>query len=72
MIPVHHRRHRRDFLPGHPQIHRGVAHLNHAVPDVDAIIAALVAEVHHGDHVVFMSNGGFEAAPRRFLAALSS
>jgi len=42
------------------------------VPDVDAMIAALVAEVHHGDHVVFMSNGGFEDAPRRFLAALNS
>jgi len=24
-----------------------------------------------GDHVVFMSNGGFEGAPRRALAALS-
>ena len=23
-----------------------------------------------GDHVVFMSNGGFDGAPRRFLAQL--
>jgi UDP-N-acetylmuramate: L-alanyl-gamma-D-glutamyl-meso-diaminopimelate ligase len=26
--------------------------------------------VRAGDHVVFMSNGGFDGAPRRFLAAL--
>jgi len=25
-----------------------------------------------GDHVVFMSNGGFDNAPRRFLASLSA
>jgi len=37
---------------------------------VDALIAELKALVHEGDHVVFMSNGGFEGAPRRFLAAL--
>ena len=42
----------------------------HAVADVDALIAALRALVRPGDHVVFMSNGGFDAAPRRFLAAL--
>jgi UDP-N-acetylmuramate: L-alanyl-gamma-D-glutamyl-meso-diaminopimelate ligase len=41
------------------------------VPDVDAMIAKLVADVRDGDHVVFMSNGGFEDAPRRFLAALN-
>ncbi|MDQ2702709.1 MAG: UDP-N-acetylmuramate:L-alanyl-gamma-D-glutamyl-meso-diaminopimelate ligase [Pseudomonadota bacterium] len=41
-----------------------------AVADVDALIAALRALVRPGDHVVFMSNGGFDAAPRRFLAAL--
>ena len=41
-----------------------------AVPDVDALIAALQALVRDGDHVVFMSNGGFDGAPRRFLAAL--
>ena len=41
-------------------------------PTVDALIAALDGEVRPGDHVVFMSNGGFEGAPRRFLAALQS
>lgn len=40
------------------------------VPDVDAMIACLVAQAMDGDHVVFMSNGGFEDAPRRFLNAL--
>jgi UDP-N-acetylmuramate: L-alanyl-gamma-D-glutamyl-meso-diaminopimelate ligase len=42
------------------------------VPDVDALIAALKTQVRPGDHVVFMSNGGFDGAPRRFLAALSA
>ena len=40
------------------------------VPDADALIAALADTVRDGDHVVFMSNGGFDGAPRRFLAAL--
>ncbi|MGN6313012.1 MAG: UDP-N-acetylmuramate:L-alanyl-gamma-D-glutamyl-meso-diaminopimelate ligase [Rhodanobacteraceae bacterium] len=39
-------------------------------PNVDALIAALREQVRAGDHVVFMSNGGFENAPRRFLDAL--
>ena len=39
-------------------------------PDVDALIALLREVVRDGDHVVFMSNGGFDGAPRRFLAAL--
>ena len=41
-----------------------------AVPDVDALLAALGDATRAGDHVVFMSNGGFDGAPRRFLAAL--
>ncbi|WP_460713813.1 Mur ligase family protein [Lysobacter terrae] len=41
-----------------------------AVPDADHLIAALRERVRSGDHVVFMSNGGFDGAPRRFLAAL--
>ncbi|MGY1530277.1 UDP-N-acetylmuramate:L-alanyl-gamma-D-glutamyl-meso-diaminopimelate ligase [Luteimonas sp. A649] len=41
-----------------------------AVPDVDALLAALQAGARAGDHVVFMSNGGFDGAPRRFLALL--
>ena len=36
----------------------------------DALIAELRGIVKPGDHVVFMSNGGFDGAPRRFLAAL--
>ena len=39
-------------------------------PSVDALIAALRERARDGDHVVFMSNGGFENAPRRFLDAL--
>jgi len=37
---------------------------------VDALLTELSAEVHAGDHVVFMSNGGFEGAPRRFADML--
>ncbi|MGV8923743.1 MAG: UDP-N-acetylmuramate:L-alanyl-gamma-D-glutamyl-meso-diaminopimelate ligase [Thermomonas sp.] len=42
----------------------------HAVADVDALITTLHGLALAGDHVVFMSNGGFDGAPRRFLAAL--
>jgi UDP-N-acetylmuramate: L-alanyl-gamma-D-glutamyl-meso-diaminopimelate ligase len=41
-------------------------------PSVEAMIAVLRERVRAGDHVVFMSNGGFEAAPRRFVEALRS
>lgn len=41
-------------------------------PDADALIAALLELAREGDHVVFMSNGGFDGAPRRFLAALAA
>jgi UDP-N-acetylmuramate: L-alanyl-gamma-D-glutamyl-meso-diaminopimelate ligase len=41
-------------------------------PDADALIAALLERARAGDHVVFMSNGGFDGAPRRFLAALQA
>ena len=41
-----------------------------AAADSDALIAALGELVRAGDHVVFMSNGGFDGAPRRFLAVL--
>jgi len=37
---------------------------------VDELIAAMASEARAGDHVVFMSNGGFENAPRRFLDTL--
>jgi len=39
-------------------------------PDVDTLIGLLVQTARAGDHVVFMSNGGFEGAPRRFADAL--
>ena len=41
-----------------------------AVADADTLLAALGATAREGDHVVFMSNGGFDGAPRRFLRAL--
>lgn len=44
----------------------------HAAADVDALLASLRALARAGDHVVFMSNGGFDDAPRRFLAALQA
>ncbi|HZX69905.1 MAG TPA: UDP-N-acetylmuramate:L-alanyl-gamma-D-glutamyl-meso-diaminopimelate ligase, partial [Rhodanobacter sp.] len=40
------------------------------VPTVDALITILRAQVQPGDQVIFMSNGGFEAAPRRFVESL--
>ncbi len=43
-----------------------------AVADTDALLARLGGAVRDGDHVVFMSNGGFDAAPRRFLQALQA
>jgi UDP-N-acetylmuramate: L-alanyl-gamma-D-glutamyl-meso-diaminopimelate ligase len=41
-----------------------------AAGSVAELIAELQRQARPGDHVVFMSNGGFENAPRRFLAAL--
>ena len=41
-----------------------------AVPTVEALIDALCASAQPGDQVIFMSNGGFEAAPRRFVQRL--
>ncbi|MBW8811633.1 MAG: UDP-N-acetylmuramate:L-alanyl-gamma-D-glutamyl-meso-diaminopimelate ligase, partial [Lysobacter sp.] len=40
------------------------------VADADGLIAALRERVRAGDHVVFMSNGGFDGAPRRFFAEI--
>ncbi|WP_374603151.1 UDP-N-acetylmuramate:L-alanyl-gamma-D-glutamyl-meso-diaminopimelate ligase [Arenimonas sp.] len=40
------------------------------VADVEGLLAALGKRCRAGDHVVFMSNGGFDGAPRRFLAQL--
>jgi len=41
-------------------------------PDTDALLDALQAQVRPGDHVVFMSNGGFDGAPRRFAALIGA
>jgi UDP-N-acetylmuramate: L-alanyl-gamma-D-glutamyl-meso-diaminopimelate ligase len=43
----------------------------HVVADADALVATLHGLVRSGDHVVFMSNGGFDGAPRRFFATLA-
>ncbi|MDO5610162.1 MAG: UDP-N-acetylmuramate:L-alanyl-gamma-D-glutamyl-meso-diaminopimelate ligase [Pseudomonadota bacterium] len=43
-----------------------------AVADADALLAELGRRVAAGDHVVFMSNGGFDGAPRRFVAQLQA
>jgi len=43
-----------------------------AAASVDELIASVRAQARAGDHVVFMSNGGFENAPRRFAAALGA
>ncbi len=40
------------------------------IPDVDRIVATLVAERKDGDHVVLMSNGGFGGIHGRLLDAL--
>ena len=37
-----------------------------AVASVDALLDALQQLSRVGDHVVFMSNGGFEGAPKRW------
>lgn len=39
---------------------------------VDMLVADLCAQARAGDHVVFMSNGSFEDAPRRFVALLDA
>jgi UDP-N-acetylmuramate: L-alanyl-gamma-D-glutamyl-meso-diaminopimelate ligase len=39
-------------------------------PNVPALIDDLRRQARAGDHVVFMSNGGFDDAPRRFLTSL--
>jgi UDP-N-acetylmuramate: L-alanyl-gamma-D-glutamyl-meso-diaminopimelate ligase len=44
------------------------SHLLHQ--SIESIIAALVADAQQGDHVVIMSNGGFEGIHQRLLKAL--
>src|SRR5690606_6749283 len=43
-----------------------------AVADTGALLVRLGEITGDGDHVVFMSNGGFDGAPRRFLAQLQA
>ena len=49
---------------------RGLDGRGHTAASVAELVTALREQARAGDHVVFMSNGGFEDAPRRFLAAL--
>jgi UDP-N-acetylmuramate: L-alanyl-gamma-D-glutamyl-meso-diaminopimelate ligase len=44
----------------------------HKVSSVNDLIATLKTIAQPGDHIVFMSNGGFEDAPRRCLQALQN
>ncbi|HEX7324601.1 MAG TPA: UDP-N-acetylmuramate:L-alanyl-gamma-D-glutamyl-meso-diaminopimelate ligase [Rhodanobacteraceae bacterium] len=48
----------------------GLAGRGAIAASVAELVAALAADARAGDHVVFMSNGGFENAPRRFLEVL--
>ena len=41
-----------------------------SMTDTDSMIAWLLANAKHGDHIVIMSNGGFEGLHQRLLAAL--
>jgi UDP-N-acetylmuramate: L-alanyl-gamma-D-glutamyl-meso-diaminopimelate ligase len=52
------------------QVIAALAGRGSAVPSVDALLESLIRQVRSGDQVVFMSNGGFEAAPRRFVEHL--
>ena len=40
------------------------------VTRTDDMLEQMLETARPGDHVVFMSNGGFEAAPARFFAGL--
>jgi UDP-N-acetylmuramate: L-alanyl-gamma-D-glutamyl-meso-diaminopimelate ligase len=42
------------------------------VTQVDDMLQQLRSSLSPGDHVVFMSNGGFEAAPRRLAESLAA
>ena len=41
-------------------------------PNVDAVIQQLLEDCHSGDHIVIMSNGGFESIHQRLITALQS
>jgi UDP-N-acetylmuramate: L-alanyl-gamma-D-glutamyl-meso-diaminopimelate ligase len=52
------------------RVTEGLAGRGRTTATVAELIADLRGQARSGDHVVFMSNGGFEDAPRRFLATL--
>ena len=52
------------------RVTQGLAGRGRTAATVAELVTALREQARSGDHVVFMSNGGFEDAPRRFLAAL--
>ena len=62
--------HRPELAWDAAQVTAAVRGQAHTVADAQALIEALVAQVRAGDHVVFMSNGGFDGAQRRFLERL--
>jgi UDP-N-acetylmuramate: L-alanyl-gamma-D-glutamyl-meso-diaminopimelate ligase len=67
------------LLLARPELGWDAAQVTHALagrgdtrPDVAAMLARLGELAGAGDHVVFMSNGGFENAPRRFAEMLAA
>ena len=64
--------HRAELAWDASQVTAALSGRGRAVPTVDALIDALAGQAEPGDQVIFMSNGGFEAAPRRFFERLRS
>lgn len=63
----------RPELPWHAdQVIAAVRGAAVAVATVDALLNELQARTHPGDTVVFMSNGGFDDAPRRFARLIGA
>ena len=62
--------HRAELAWDAGQVTAALAGRGSTAPTVDALIDALAVQVRSGDQVIFMSNGGFEAAPRRFVEKL--
>ena len=54
------------------QVTRALGGRGETAASVDELLARLAAIARPGDHVVFMSNGGFEGAPRRYAAGPDS
>lgn len=62
--------HRAELAWDASQVTAALGGRGQTVPTVDAMIDTLRKQVRPGDQVIFMSNGGFEAAPRRFVERL--